>query len=549
MKKQLHTAFLVVGLLSCNIYTRAQVTIGSGIPPRDGVLLDLKENKEPHTNPNTNKGLGLPRVKLVAADKFLDSETDPDKIEELEGVMVYNVDKDVLEGAGVYTWSGEKWIKNAGAGASPANIEIKSISNQEGTLTQNKAIGWNSVRQTLEVNVKSAGAYHIFTDKVAGVQFEASGIFEKAGTYEVDLIASGTPKTGGYLNFPIVQPAISETLKWIVTSNETSSNTNKFVYNLEPSEYIVKENEVITVSLKLIYGNAPANKEIKWFVNGLELKDGAFGTTGVISKTDTQIKIKHSGDSNAKVYVMVIDKDTQGTYYITSNIDLQWKSTWLWNISGSLFENKIVYWKIMGKNDFQKDPTPPSSCRCKKIYGPSAELSTMRELIATVPTDVTIGKVLSNVYSHKNVNLTASHGEIYYNIYTKNKMSEEILAVIPIGAKKVTIDLNIRGTRYKVDATNSNADFWFSITDQEDGFGSSSPVENLSTANLVYREWIDRMLAKERYFVGRIKGVKDNSAWYGQASGYYWAKGTDLELETQEITVFGCSVPVSIDSK
>jgi hypothetical protein len=528
------------------VFVHSQVTIGSGIPPRDGTLLDLKENGQPHTNPNSNKGLGLPRVKLVDSDKFLESETDPDKIEELEGVMVYNIDKDVLEGAGVYTWNGKKWLKNSGAGASAANIEIKSVTGEyQGNLTQGKTISWNAVRQTLEVDVKSAGAYHIFTNKVAGVQFNASGIFEKTGTYQVDLIASGTPDKGGLVEYSIVQPATTEKLAWIVGTDDVSGNTNKFVYNLEPSAFLLKEGETATVSLKLLYGNTPANKIVKWYVDNQEIKDGAFGTTGVTSKTDTQLKISRSGNSVARIFVMVIDNNSQGIYFITPSIDLQWKSAWLWNITGSLFENKMIYWKIMGKNDFLKNPIPPSSCRCKKQYGANAELSTMRELMATIPSDVTIGKVLSNIYSHKTIDLTKSYDNIYYNIYTKNKQSEEIMLVTTIKGSVIMVDVNTRGTKYAVNASNTKADFWASITSQNAGLDASTSAINLGIGGTgEFRTWIDNMLStSSRGQIGSIYGNKENAVWKGTYDNR-WTAG-DLNLESQEITIFGCSVPVS----
>lgn len=107
---------LFLFLIYCNI-TDAQVTIGSAIPPKQGAILDLKEDGI------TKKGLGLPRVNL----KFLtipDSETSLsttidgatgiwDKEEHI-GLVVYHAgDYDACDsrsiGHGLYVWGGDKW--------------------------------------------------------------------------------------------------------------------------------------------------------------------------------------------------------------------------------------------------------------------------------------------------------------------------------------------------------------------------------------------------------------------------------------------------------
>jgi hypothetical protein len=86
-------------LLSLTIPTKAQVTIGSGIPPDENALLDLKEDD----SGNSTKGLLLPRVQL--SDIY-----DPFPLtEHKEGMFVYNIVKNGLVERGVYYNTGERW--------------------------------------------------------------------------------------------------------------------------------------------------------------------------------------------------------------------------------------------------------------------------------------------------------------------------------------------------------------------------------------------------------------------------------------------------------
>lgn len=92
---------------------QAQVTIGSGIPPHEKALLDLKENEDE----SSSKGLILPRVALKSAIDFFGT-TDHKK-----GTIVYNTsitevtDTSVLPedrvSIGFYYNNGERWEKLA----------------------------------------------------------------------------------------------------------------------------------------------------------------------------------------------------------------------------------------------------------------------------------------------------------------------------------------------------------------------------------------------------------------------------------------------------
>jgi len=104
---KLKLSFYIIFLLSV-FNVQAQVTIGSGIPPRNGSLLDLKQNEKSGKIPNTNnKGLGLPRVNLSSlTDLTVDVNY---KGMDYVGLMVYNMAGSVKEG--IYYWDGNTWLQ------------------------------------------------------------------------------------------------------------------------------------------------------------------------------------------------------------------------------------------------------------------------------------------------------------------------------------------------------------------------------------------------------------------------------------------------------
>ncbi len=81
----------------------AQVTIGSGISPREGLVLDMNAD----VSNNTGAGMGLPRAALTDIS-VLTLAGDP---EQLQGTLVYNTNNDIAggTGVGVYNWDGLQW--------------------------------------------------------------------------------------------------------------------------------------------------------------------------------------------------------------------------------------------------------------------------------------------------------------------------------------------------------------------------------------------------------------------------------------------------------
>ncbi len=104
----------------------AQVTIGSGVAPQRGALLDLKENED--ADHNSTKGVLYPRVKLSKRDELYpmygdannpDTEYTANKAtlkKAYTGLVVYNLTSNDSQTAvmdifqtGIFYWDGEQW--------------------------------------------------------------------------------------------------------------------------------------------------------------------------------------------------------------------------------------------------------------------------------------------------------------------------------------------------------------------------------------------------------------------------------------------------------
>lgn len=95
---------------------KAQVTIGSGVEPNKGALLDLKEKNpaDPSIDNSTaNKGIGLPRVNLTSLTTLSDISDAVGKELQHTGLIVYNVNTVTADNIspGIYVWDGIQWVK------------------------------------------------------------------------------------------------------------------------------------------------------------------------------------------------------------------------------------------------------------------------------------------------------------------------------------------------------------------------------------------------------------------------------------------------------
>ncbi len=118
MKKVIMSISIILLCIKLN----AQVTIGSGIQPNEGALLDIKENVPDNNNSTAKKGVVFPRVELTSeTDLFPMFEDDgnggykkgsmnftkADEDMKHTGLVVYNIEGALTEG--FYFWDGGKW--------------------------------------------------------------------------------------------------------------------------------------------------------------------------------------------------------------------------------------------------------------------------------------------------------------------------------------------------------------------------------------------------------------------------------------------------------
>ncbi|MFT4224399.1 hypothetical protein [Dysgonomonas sp.] len=183
-------AFMLLSLL----YTQAQVTIGSGIDPAQGAILQLKENG--NAGANSSKGLAMPRVLLNTDNDFdpILAEATSDDKERHEGLTVYHLGNANLC-AGIYVWNSSIWNRLP----KPCEISINCALTQINGIYSVGTMLTAANTITLQLNVPAAsdgGTYHIYTDTRNGITFSATGILTK-GIQTVMLAGTGTPKSGG----------------------------------------------------------------------------------------------------------------------------------------------------------------------------------------------------------------------------------------------------------------------------------------------------------------------------------------------------------------
>ncbi|MBK5720660.1 hypothetical protein JGH11_07225 [Dysgonomonas sp. Marseille-P4677] len=223
MKPLLHRKFLCILsalLLSFNLY--AQVTIGSGEPPVEHAILQIKDiDNAPIGDVNVKHGgLILPRVQLLKKHHLLpfvnisDTLTSSPEYPEYQntkkpahrGMIVYNMqkvdDEDLCQG--LNQWDGEKWICfQQQIGSAVATINCNDIS-FTGQYIDKKSLDGGHTMQ-IKVTVTKIGAYTISATATQsdtsgnntgidnGYFFTISGIFLSKGEYILTVPGAGTP--------------------------------------------------------------------------------------------------------------------------------------------------------------------------------------------------------------------------------------------------------------------------------------------------------------------------------------------------------------------
>jgi hypothetical protein len=167
--------FPVVLLAYFSVAVQAQVTIGSGLEPNNGSLLQLKETTDNPDGTNASKGLNLSRVKLTDESNlypmFLADPANPasgpsdiyktkkNSIDlEHRGLVVYNVVASSRFPVGIYSWNGQTWVYAGGTSSwhvsgtgQPATQNTQDIY-QMGSVS----VGTDQTDPTAILNIQSA---------------------------------------------------------------------------------------------------------------------------------------------------------------------------------------------------------------------------------------------------------------------------------------------------------------------------------------------------------------------------------------------------------
>lgn len=216
---------IVIGIsLLFFLPVNAQVTIGSDLEPRKGILLDMKENTKTGKEANASKGFGLPRVALKSLSD-LTVVADNSKGNDYVGLTVYNVTSSGELSEGIYCWFGNTWkqvvlVDNPG---SDGNF-LKSIDGNAYSWTNITIPEYNFAKPTQKVlfDLKKANE---------GIQkFKYSQI-----------AASSSESNGGTGNFSPDPSLFKDAFVYIDTLNIKSGATSEKYVLLEFTANITKK--------------------------------------------------------------------------------------------------------------------------------------------------------------------------------------------------------------------------------------------------------------------------------------------------------------------
>ena len=179
----------------------SQVTIGMGEKPVNGALLQLKTITDAASagEENASQGLGVPRVALVNKDQLqpMYSETDAENLTEQQklahkGLVVYNVKEVEGINPGLNIWDGEQWIavsetqSKAEVTFDCSKVRLYGRYFRRSPLTADNYL-------IMPIQVTKKGDYRIIASTSNGYYFQAQGVFDTTGSYEIKLEPMGTP--------------------------------------------------------------------------------------------------------------------------------------------------------------------------------------------------------------------------------------------------------------------------------------------------------------------------------------------------------------------
>lgn len=263
-KKILFLLLVLTGTIS--LHAQNGVAIGIDETPVKGALLQLKTEKDQDSdgNQNATQGVGFPRVALVKRDQLQPmypaseaaSLTDAQKNAH-KGLVVFNVNEIDAENlaAGLNVWNGEEWVplsetqRKAEVGFDCSKIRLYGRYFHRTPLTSENYI-------ILPVTVTKKGDYMIIASTTNGYYFQASGVFNSPGDYEIKLEPMGTPASIGTnkVSFSNNGEPIETACDFNITVNSTTLT------------YRITDCEAIKV-----YGDYQTRTQMDQFVNYAEI--------------------------------------------------------------------------------------------------------------------------------------------------------------------------------------------------------------------------------------------------------------------------------------
>lgn len=400
MKKSLPGLLSFILILLSAIHVKAQVTIGSNIPPQGGALLDIKQKDTDTNNATASKGLGLPQVKLTdPANLFPMLETTPgsgvgnsfyntgalknDEDAKHIGLVVYNTNKCQPFGAGVFVWTGLKWQKMSDT--NPLEIPNISVAGLSGDIIN--IISGADARGTvipqldLSVTLQPAGGATL-TPTGSGTSYD--NMFSTMPAWSGGAAQSVAASPDSYTLQPLVMTVsdftgLNSTNPWqnrkwslvySVQANDCGAATSRTI-TLNQTNYALMANGQLvdnTISAVSNPGSFPVRSNGKW-ITTLSDPDNIIASTtpaiGVIGATDADegstspstVNFGYTFNNSTKYYTADITfKDSQSPKRLN---DL---TVSLVNCSGTS-EPTMAEWKTRAGLDgyAEGDPHPVST--------------------------------------------------------------------------------------------------------------------------------------------------------------------------------------------
>jgi hypothetical protein len=331
MKKVLLFALILIFLKTANV--NAQVTIGAEAEPDEFSLLDI-------VTTNIKKGLHMPRLTTAERDALTSREKNITK-----GLVIYNTDADCQE-----YWNGMEWISLCQAFSNPV-VEIPASACGKirvfGQYHKSAPLS-SSHYVTIPVTVTQKGNYTIIASSGNGYYFQASGVFESTGDFEINLVGMGTPAKNGTDNlvFTCNGTTIGTTCNVSVTvgvqtMSYRADNLITVFGSYQTRRFMDKLNFVVVPIDVLVTGTTTFETN---FVNGIK-----FSVNQVLTKLGTDLLILYAQGSPQKA----------GKYQFTFTTDGGIKNT------GSF---EVLFTSTLGTF---ADP----ACKCLDIYNERPDVS------------------------------------------------------------------------------------------------------------------------------------------------------------------------------